>query len=281
MFWMGRRKPEQPEADLVVQVQPAPLANRERLAPYVEGARVKVDTARERVTPYVEGARGRVDTARERVTPYVEHALDEAATKFASVLASAGPVREEVQRRGSAAAAALKGEVNQPAPESRRWGRRFVFLSLLTGLGAAAFAFFKRRQDDDSWITADTSYPTYGGSGSGSGSGSAGTAGASGSDSTDMGGTASTYAGGTSTSAATTGAVDGAIGGLGDDQLGASGPEVIGQATVETADAGGAGPDEAAADATDEPTDPSTPDEPAERVTPKDVADKLNLHNDY
>ncbi|MGI8899566.1 MAG: hypothetical protein ACR2HA_01320, partial [Nocardioides sp.] len=42
-------------------------------------------------------------------------------------------------------------------------------------------------------------------------------------------------------------------------------------AVDETDDPGGAGFDEAAADATEEPKAPTTPDDPAERTTPKDA----------
>lgn len=270
MFWMGRHKAEESEADLVVEVQPASPASREKIAPYLEGARVRVETARERVSPYVGGARGRVDTARERVTPYVEQALDDAATKIASALAAAGPVREEVQRRGLAAAAALKGEVEEPEPPASGggWGRRFMWLSLLTGLGAAAVAFFKRRQDDDSWITADNSYPTYGGSDSSASSASRGTSEAGG-----------TYGDRVSASDPVNMASDDTISGFPGDTSETAWDDNTGQAgaarAIGTEDAGGASFDEVAADAADGSTDPSFPDDPAERITPRDVADHI------
>lgn len=271
MFWRRGRKSDQPEADLVVAVQPAPGSARDKLTPYVGEVRERVDATREKLTPYVQGARGRVDIARERVTPYVEHTIDGTTARLAGAIATTGPAREEMQRRSSAAIAALRGELAEPTAEERgRWGRRFMFLGLLTGLGAAAFAFFKRRQDDDSWITADTPYPTYGGSES---------SGPSGGNSFGAG-SQGAYGGGTTTSGPVNTASDDAIGGLSSDLAATTGDEVTGQATVETEDAGGASPDEVAADATDEPTDPSTPDEPVERVTPKDVAEHIHPHKD-
>lgn len=264
MFWRSGRKSDQPEADLVVAVQPAPSA-REKLTPYVDEVRERVDVTRERLTPYVQGAKGRVDIARERVTPYVEHTIDGTTARLAGAIATAGPARQEMQRRRAAALAALRGDVPEPAAEGRHWGRRFMFLGLLTGLGAAAFSFFKRRQDDDSWITADTPYPTYGGSESSDSAGSAG---------------AGTYSSGMAAADAS-GTSEDAIGGMGVEQSGSIGNDLTGQATVETEDAGGAGPDEAAADSTDEPADPSTPDEPIERVTPKDVADQIQANHSH
>lgn len=277
MSWIRRKHESEP--DLVVEVQPAPLINRERLAPYVDTARVRVDTARdsvgpyvatarERVTPYVDTARVRVtplvDQARERVddarhlatpvvtgavikyAPKIEHAIDEASTRLVHVIESAGPAREEVQRRSTAAVAALKGEVAAPEKKSGRWGRRFLVVGLLSGLGAAAFAFVKSRKEDDSWITADTPYPTYGGA-------------------TPPTSDTTTTAFGASTTVSA-GATDAAIGGLGEPSE-PLGEEPISLAT-ETVDVGGASPDEAAADALDEPVQPSTPDDPAERITP-------------
>lgn len=288
MFWMRRKHESEP--DLIVEVQPAPLINRERLTPYVDTARIRVDTARDRVVPYVDTARERVtplvDTARVRVTPLVEqarervddarhlatpavtgavikyapkieHAFDEASLKLVHAIESAAPARDEVQRRSAAAVAALKGEVVAPEKKSGRWGRRFLVVGLLSGLGAAAFAFVKSRKEDDSWITSDTPYPTYGGA-------------------TPPTSDTTTTAFGASTTVSA-GATEEAIGGLGEPA------EPFGQEPIslagDTVDVGGASPDEAAADALDAPVAPSTPEEPAERITPKDVADHIH-HRD-
>jgi len=294
---IGRRK--EAEADVVVEVSPA-HSNREKFAPYVEGARVRVDTARERVTPYV-------DTARERVTPYVEHARDwagprvedakhraapvvtgavdkyvpriehaieDTSAKLVTVLESTGPARYEVQRRGSAAVAALRGELVQPEEKQGRWGKRFLVLGLFTGLGAAAFAFFRRRQDDDSWITSDTTYPTYGGAAAPSSNGPTSTA-------TDT--TVGTLKDGplndgTVETAPGDGVAVGSLGGMDTDlSVSASADEPIQLAGESSDDVAGASPDEMVADeALGFPSETTTPDEPAERVTPKDVAEHIH-----
>jgi len=293
--WIGRRNKE---PDLVVEVQPSPFITRERITPYVDGARVRVESARERVTPYVETA---VGTAVERVTPYVgqardwagpkveeakhraapvvtgavdkyghliESALDDASTKLSSVLESAAPAKDEVQRRGAAAVAALKGELDAPKPKSH-WGRRFLLVSLVTGLGAAAFAFLKRRKDDDAWITTDTPYPTYDTSAP-STNGVAESVPPIG-DTTGAGDVATTDVADSLTDDLVT---DDSLGGL---DTGLPGDEPLALA----GDDAGASPDEAVADGSlGYPAAPSTPDEPIERVTPKDVAEHIHPHRD-
>jgi len=172
---------------------------KERLAPTAEDVRARVADARDRVTPVVADARERVapmvaearergsvyveqardwaaprlDEAKHRAAPLVagaiatvvprlEHALEDASTRIAAALESTSPARDELSRRGTAAVAALKGEL--AVPESKpRWGRRLLLVGLLTGLGAAVFAFFRRKGDDDSWITAESTYATTNG----------------------------------------------------------------------------------------------------------------------
>jgi hypothetical protein len=336
--WIGRRN-KQGEPDLIVEVQPTPFITRERITPYVDGARVRVETARGRVTPYVETA---VGTAVERVTPYVgqardwagpkvedakhraapvvtgavdkyghliESALEDASTKLTSVLESAAPAKEEVQRRGTAAVAALMGELDAPKPKSSHWVRRFMLVSLVTGLGAAAFAFFKRRKDDDAWITTDTPYPTYNSSApSTSGAaetvtpvgGTSATAGSAGTDSvgTSSLGTDSLGTGSTGTDSIGTGSIGTGSIGTGSVETGTSGAVADDLVTDDSlgglstglpgdeplalaADDAGASPDEVVADSSLEfAAEPSTPDEPFERVTPKDVAEHIHPHRD-
>lgn len=308
MSWIGRRKDKHAEPDLVVEVQPSPLITRERITPYVDGARVRVESARERVSPYVETAVGtavgrvtpvvgqarvwagpKVEEAKHRAAPVVsvavdkyvpiiESAIDEASTKLTSVLESAGPARDEVQRRSSAAVAALKGELDAPKPKSSHWGRRFLFLSVLTGLGAAAFAFFKRRNDDDAWITTDTPYPTYS-------TPTASTPTASTPTGPSSDGTAVPAAATVGTMASDELAADDSLGGV---DTGLAGDEPL---TLAGDDAAGAAPDEVLADdvsadggSADDglgfPADTTTPDEPLERITPKDIAEHIHPHRD-
>ncbi|MDX6254243.1 MAG: hypothetical protein QOJ11_577 [Frankiales bacterium] len=149
----------------------------EALAPRVHHARELaepyVSTARERVEPYVSTARERVEpyvtTARERITPVAEQALasgreiardkikpayeyaaettrDTVAPAVAAALATAAantaPARTEAKIRGTAALAALRGDV--PARRSRRWPLLAGVLFLGAALGAAAAEAVRR-----------------------------------------------------------------------------------------------------------------------------------------
>lgn len=251
-------------ADARDRVTPVVADARERVAP-------KVAEARERSSMYVEQARDwaapRLDEAKHRAAPLVagaiatvvprlEHALEDASTRIAAALESTSPARDELSRRGTAAVAALKGEL--AVPESKpRWGRRLLRVGLLVGIGAAVFAFFRRKDDDDSWITAESTYATTNGASSDSTGATSDPDAADGPlrdkrrhDRHDIEGTkASEVSGGTYEPA---------------DNL-------EDHAVDETDDPGGAGFDEAAADATEEPKAPTTPDDPAERTTPKDA----------
>ena len=260
-------------ADARDRVTPVVADARERVAP-------KVAEARERGSVYVEQARDwaapRLDEAKHRAAPLVagamatvvprlEHALEDASSRIVAALESTSPARDELSRRGTAAVAALKGEL--AVPESKpRWGRRLLRVGLLVGIGAAVFAFFRRKDDDDSWITAESTYATT----NGASSASPAPAGpvtfdpdpAEGSlrekrrhDRHDIEGTkASEVSGGTYEA------------GDNVEDTAAEDPAVD-----ETDDPGGAGFDEAAADATEEPKAPTTPDDPAERTTPEDA----------
>jgi hypothetical protein len=89
----------------------------------------KVEAAREWAAPRVEPAVSRV---KEDVLPKVAGAVTAA-------LAASEPAREEARSRGTAALAALKGEIEAPKPRRHRVRRLF----LLAGVIGAAVAGWK------------------------------------------------------------------------------------------------------------------------------------------
>lgn len=89
----------------------------------------KVEAARDWAAPRLEPA---VDKVRTDLAPKVAGAV-------AAALAASEPTREEAKSRGTAAIAALKGEVAAPKPRKRRLGK----LLLLTATVAAAVAAWK------------------------------------------------------------------------------------------------------------------------------------------
>lgn len=127
----------------------------ERVEPYVSTARDSVApyvaTARERLTPVAEQAMasGR-DIAQNKIKPAYEHAAettrDTVAPAVAAALADAAtrtaPARKEAKVRGTAALAALRGDV--PARRSRRWPLIAGVLTLGALLGAAASEALRR-----------------------------------------------------------------------------------------------------------------------------------------
>ena len=192
----------------------APLATdaRDTAARYASTTRVwaapKAVAAKDWAAPKVEPA---VEKVKEDVLPVVAGAVTAA-------LAASEPVRHEAASRGSAALAALKGEIEAPKPKKHRLRKLFL---LATVLGAAyagwkAWASSKGGSDPvDAWKTpSPTPY---------------------------AGGTAfsSTSTGGTAPSSTSTGPVSPVA-------------PVAPVDTPTTDDPGGAGPDEALADAADE-----------------------------
>lgn len=136
----------------------------DRIGPQVESA---VGTAREKAGPMIAEAREKaapmIAEAREKAAPAVHDARDKLTTDVLPVLtaalAAAGEatedVRSETGRRGKAAIAALKGEVEAPAPKKHRF-RKFL---LVLGLGGAV-AFVARKMSDRSATTTWESTPT-------------------------------------------------------------------------------------------------------------------------
>jgi len=115
---------------------------RDQLAPHVEKARDQVGPrladVRDHVGPKLADAREelapRLAEAREQLAPHVEDARDRLVKGVATATAAAAPVAVEARRRGTLAAAALKGE---PVKKKGRKRKLFVFATL-AGLGALA-----------------------------------------------------------------------------------------------------------------------------------------------
>src|SRR5688500_17744203 len=145
----------------------APVASdaRESAARYAESTRdwaaPKVEAARDWAAPHVEAGATRV---KDDVLPRVAGAVTAA-------LAASQPAREEAQTRGSAAPAALKGEIEAPKPKKHRLRKLF----LLAGVVGAAVAGWK------AWVGQTNRQPepwaTPIGTASSAGTGTGGTAG--------------------------------------------------------------------------------------------------------
>ena len=125
----------------------------EKIAPQVESA---VGTAREKAGPLLT-------EAREKAAPAVNEARDKFTSDVLPVItaaiAAAGEatedVRDESKKRGKAAVAALKGEVEAPKKKKHRF-RTFL---LMLGLGSAV-AFVAKKLSDRPSTTTWESTPT-------------------------------------------------------------------------------------------------------------------------
>jgi hypothetical protein len=135
--------------------EPYVTTARDRVEPYVTTARDRVEpyvtTARERLTPAAEQAlaTGR-EIARDKIKPAYEHAAETTretvapavAAALATAAANTAPARTEAKIRGTAALAALRGDV--PARRSRRWPLLAGVLALGALIGAAAAEAVRR-----------------------------------------------------------------------------------------------------------------------------------------
>lgn len=130
-----------------------------KIAPVASDARDTAlkyaETTRDWAAPRVEAAR---DWAAPRVEPAVskvkEDVLPKVASAVTAALAASEPAREEAKTRGTAALAALKGEVEAPQPKTHRVRKLF----LLAGIVGAAYAGWKAwagqgRQEEQPWAT--------------------------------------------------------------------------------------------------------------------------------
>ena len=118
-------------------------ATKDWAAPKVETAKdwaaPKVETAKDWAAPKVESG---VDKVKTDVLPVVAGAVTAA-------LAASEPVRTEAASRGSAALAALKGEVEAPKPKKHRIRKLFVLATVLGAAYAGWKAWASQQQSSD------------------------------------------------------------------------------------------------------------------------------------
>ena len=109
----------------------------------------KVETAKDWAAPKVETG---VDKVKTDVLPVVAGAVTAA-------LAASEPVRTEAASRGSAALAALKGEIEAPKPKKHRIRKLFVLATVLGAAYAGWKAWAAQQQSTDPvspWTTDST-----------------------------------------------------------------------------------------------------------------------------
>lgn len=182
-----------------------------------ESAARAAESTRDWAAPKVEAAR---DWAGPKVEPTVTKVKDDVLPKVAGAVAAAvaasEPVREEARTRGTAAVAALRGELEPPKPKTHRV-RNFFLVSSLVGAAAAAWKAWTARTSNqpDPWAAPIST----------GGGGAA---------------TSSSSVGGTATGDPTAGVTPG--------DIGASAGTTTAGPTLVTDDAAGASPDEAMAD---------------------------------
>ena len=145
-----------------------------KVAPVASDARDNAmryaESTRDWAAPKVEAAR---EWAAPRVEPVTTRVKDDVLPKVAgavtAALAASEPAREEAKTRGTAAIAALRGEVEAPRPKKHRMRKLF----LLAGVIGAAVAGWKawvgqQNRQPDPWATPISSPPTMAGSSTGS-----------------------------------------------------------------------------------------------------------------
>ena len=140
-------------------VSPVAADARDTAARYAEATR---DWAAPRVETARDWAAPRVETAVEWAAPRVEPAVDKVRTEVlpavagavATALAATEPARTEAANRGTAALAALKGELDPP-PRNRHRVRKLFLLTVLLGGAYAAYRAWMARSSDpvDAWTT--------------------------------------------------------------------------------------------------------------------------------
>ena len=132
---------------------------RKKVAPVTSDARESAmkyaESTRDWAAPKVEAAK---DWAAPRVEPVAARVKDDVIPKVAAAVAAAlaasEPAREEAKTRGTAAIAALRGEVEAPKPKKHRVRKLF----LLAGVVGAAVAGWKawvgqQNREPEPWAT--------------------------------------------------------------------------------------------------------------------------------
>ena len=141
-------------------VSPVAADARDTTVRYADATR---DWAAPKVETAVDWAAPKVNTARDWAGPRVEPAVEKVksdvlpaiAGAVISALAATEPARGEAATRGSAALAALKGEVGPPRRSKHRVRKLFVLAAVLGGAYAGWKAWVARNTDPvDAWTTA-------------------------------------------------------------------------------------------------------------------------------
>lgn len=239
---MLKRKPKtttqkmRAQADEVMdRLAPHMESARERTEPMVKEAKLRAAEAREKAAPYVH-------EMREKTHPHVEGARTKLATEVLPVLTAAvaaaseatEEVREEAKKRGSATAAALKGELGTPQKKESHKFRNFLILLGLGGIIAFVAKKLSDREASTAWQSSYTPSPAA--------------------STGDTSSSAPSYSAPRVAAAGTQPEVD-------DTPV-----ATAAAAAAQARDEAGAGPDEAAADASEHPHEATTPDNPAEET---------------
>jgi hypothetical protein len=129
-----------------------------------EAALRYAESTRDWATPKVEAA---IDWAAPRVEPMATRVKDDVMPKVASAVTAAlvasEPAREEAKSRGTAAIAALRGEIEAPKPKKHRL-RKLVLLAGVVGAAVAGWKAWVGQQDrqPEPWATPIGSAPSSG-----------------------------------------------------------------------------------------------------------------------
>ena len=136
-----------------------------KMAPVASDARESAiryaETTRDWATPKVEAAR---DWAAPRVEPVATRVKDDVVPKVAAAvtaaLAASEPALEEAKTRGTAAIAALRGEVEAPKPKKHRLRKLFLLAGVI-GAAVAGWKAWVGQQDrqPEPWATPVTTPP--------------------------------------------------------------------------------------------------------------------------
>jgi Family of unknown function (DUF5324) len=124
-------------------------ATKDWAAPHVETA---IDWAAPHVETAIDWAAPRVETAALRVK---EEVLPRVAEAVAAALIASEPARDEAKIRGTAAIAALRGELDPPPSRRRRRTKRFFLFLTVSGAAVAGWKVWSSSKSErpDPWVT--------------------------------------------------------------------------------------------------------------------------------
>jgi hypothetical protein len=149
-------------SDLGSRIGPTVESARDKAAPLLADARDKaaplLADARDKAAPLVESARDKaapaLSDARDRITSDV---LPVITAAIAAASEATEDVRDETKKRGKAAVAALKGEVE--APKKRHRIRNLLIVLGLGGIAAAVAKKLSAREATTAWQSSYTPTP--------------------------------------------------------------------------------------------------------------------------